>query len=300
MDRDNEDPDVEIEVIDESPPFLAETNSFSDWSVILTILAASLLVLLVIFLMKRSERRRRLQPRESRSEGWIESSEEPDLDDLRSRRITSFNTRRETSDSPQGVEVVGCGLPNPSSGVSWRPNSNFKTKPPIQASAPGPPKDAIVEMKPDPVPDPRPKPLNHTQKFSLKSHPREVTLPLCPTSGLPCISPLNSIEELHFWHSGRDPWNVATIPLQVSERHKDSGEPRTMVCHDMMGGYQYDKYPQGHWESRNYCFYHWAYIDSFVYFSHKYVNLTQILLYFIHFSFSQNWNTYNIHVFFLR
>lgn len=49
--------------------------------------------------------------------------------------------------------------------------------------------------------------------------------------------------------------------------------PKTILCHDMRGGYLQDRYVQGCSEADSYRFYHWQYIDAFIYFSHNLVTV---------------------------
>eukprot|EP00069_Balaena_mysticetus_P004019 bmy_17061T0 len=48
------------------------------------------------------------------------------------------------------------------------------------------------------------------------------------------------------------------------------------MCHDMMGGYLDDKFIQGSAAQSPYSFYHWQYIDIFVYFSHHTVTIPPV------------------------
>merc|ERR1719474_956980 len=66
------------------------------------------------------------------------------------------------------------------------------------------------------------------------------------------------------FNSGRHSWSsLLETPLKAEAKER----PKTLVCHDMQGGYIGD-----HWEDgcqmENYYFRHWANIDTFVYFSH--------------------------------
>ena len=264
---DYEDVIIEVEEpLSAAPP---ASNSFLDPSVLLTLFIASLLVLLVIVLLRRSERRPR---RPQVFPEWVESSEDPNepLEDLRSKRIRSFHTRSQ----------VGSGVPSNEPEIAPASDRGADRRPHVPHGRTEISKSLPI-LKPGPMANlPPPKhrpPAQDTQELFLKSKPKGKNLSLCRNTGLPCISPLHSLEELDFWHSGQDPWNVATVPLQVSEKYKQLGEPKTLFCHDMMGGYHYDKYPQGHWECNNYCFYHWAYIDTFIYFSHRLVNNSRLL-----------------------
>ena len=260
--------DVIIEVEEPVPAMPPVSNSFLDPSVLLTLLFASLLVLLLIVLVRRSERRPR---RPQVFPEWVESREDPNesLEDLRSKRISSFQSRSQVGGAPsEEPEVVPCEEPEiaPSADRgAGRRHQVPHARPEISKSLPALKSNSTVTLPP-----PKHRPSSQdSQEIFLKSKPKGKALSLCRNSGLPCISPIHSLEELDFWYPGQDPWNVATVPLLVSEKYRQLGEPKTLLCHDMMGGYHYDKYPQGHWESGNYCFYHWAYIDTFVYFSHR-------------------------------
>ena len=263
-----EDVTIEIEEGNLVPP--PPSNSFLDWSVLFTLLVVSLLVILVIVLRKRSERFRRPE----RNPEWIESSEDPDesLEDIREKRIRSFNSRGMVSDSlSEGIEIVRMGepdiMPLADRGLvkrQLRPRTEVPTSQP-----------SVRSHQTSSLPPPKHRPASQEiQEVFLRSKPPPSTLSFCQDSQLPCIRPIESLDELNLWQQGQDPWNVSTVPLRVSDKYKQLREPKTLFCHDMMGGYHYDKYPQGHWESNNYCFFHWAYIDSFIYFSHRYCNNT--------------------------
>ncbi|OXU26644.1 hypothetical protein TSAR_007883 [Trichomalopsis sarcophagae] len=49
--------------------------------------------------------------------------------------------------------------------------------------------------------------------------------------------------------------------------------PKTIVCHDLMGGYLEDKFIDGSNVNDSYHFYHWSIVDTFIYFSHYFVTV---------------------------
>ena len=90
-------------------------------------------------------------------------------------------------------------------------------------------------------------------------------------SGLPIIQPIKSFYKLLSWLPGFDNFNVPCVPLR--RRGNTNPDVKILVCHDMMGGYTLDKYPQGVSMTEDYHFYHWHLIDSFVYFSHNFITI---------------------------
>ncbi|KAG2460642.1 ENASE acetylglucosaminidase, partial [Polypterus senegalus] len=80
---------------------------------------------------------------------------------------------------------------------------------------------------------------------------------------------LKSLEDLQSWSpTDADKFNVASVPLASRRPPLCNSQKRTLVCHDFMGGYVEDRFIQGAEAETVYTFYHWQYIDIFVYFSH--------------------------------
>ncbi|POI21579.1 hypothetical protein CIB84_014673, partial [Bambusicola thoracicus] len=88
---------------------------------------------------------------------------------------------------------------------------------------------------------------------------------------------LSGLEELLAWHpSSDDEFNVCAVPLAQRQPPLHSRRPRTLLCHDMRGGYLEDRFIQGSATRNPYVFYHWRYIDIFVYFSHHTVTIPPV------------------------
>ncbi|KAE8283553.1 Cytosolic endo-beta-N-acetylglucosaminidase [Larimichthys crocea] len=85
---------------------------------------------------------------------------------------------------------------------------------------------------------------------------------------------LETLDELLSWkRSEANPFNVAAVSLARREPPLASSPRRTLVSHDMMGGYLDDRFVQGTDAEAPYAFYHWQYIDIFNYFTHKMVTI---------------------------
>ncbi|XP_054616456.1 cytosolic endo-beta-N-acetylglucosaminidase [Dunckerocampus dactyliophorus] len=85
---------------------------------------------------------------------------------------------------------------------------------------------------------------------------------------------LQTLDELLSWNqSEANPFNGAVVPLAEREPALRSCSRRTLVSHDMMGGYLDDRFVQGTAAEAPYAFYHWQYIDIFNYFTHNLVTI---------------------------
>lgn len=88
--------------------------------------------------------------------------------------------------------------------------------------------------------------------------------------------PLKTFEELDSWSSGDlIDCRVSTVPL-ADRKGRPKGIPKTLVCHDMCGGYLTDRFVQGADDPLPFVFYHWQYIDLFIYFSHHFVTIPPV------------------------
>lgn len=54
----------------------------------------------------------------------------------------------------------------------------------------------------------------------------------------PSAEPINSLEELMLWEEGDD-YYVGVAPLEPCQREVNL--PKTLICHDMAGGYLEDR-----------------------------------------------------------
>ena len=112
--------------------------------------------------------------------------------------------------------------------------------------------------------------ITTTISLSSKRYPSGQTTCL-DQDGFPVCKPFKTLQAVLSWKPGLDRLCVATVPLR--ERDRVGAAPRTIICHDMMGGYLKDSYVQGHADPQDYYLYHWHYVDSFVYFSHNFVTI---------------------------
>ncbi|XP_070377213.1 cytosolic endo-beta-N-acetylglucosaminidase-like isoform X2 [Dermacentor albipictus] len=83
------------------------------------------------------------------------------------------------------------------------------------------------------------------------------------------VQPLNTLQELLAFK------DTPLVPVEHLREVKRGGPqaPRTMFCHDMLGGYLEDRFIHGCTDPYSYRFHHWQIIDSFVYFTHHLVTI---------------------------
>ena len=79
------------------------------------------------------------------------------------------------------------------------------------------------------------------------------------------------------WRGGDRSWDSLVSTSLV--RSQGGDRVKTLLCHDMMGGYLEDRFTagcEGDTADTGYTFRHWANIDYFVYFSHHFVTLPPV------------------------
>ncbi|XP_033969683.1 cytosolic endo-beta-N-acetylglucosaminidase isoform X1 [Trematomus bernacchii] len=99
-----------------------------------------------------------------------------------------------------------------------------------------------------------------------------------PDTTEPISCGLRTLEELLSWkRSDANLFNVAAVPLAPRDPPLAASARRTLVSHDMMGGYLDDRFTQGTHSDAPYAFYHWQYIDIFNYFTHNMVTIPPVV-----------------------
>lgn len=99
-------------------------------------------------------------------------------------------------------------------------------------------------------------------------------------------SPIKYLNDLLSWEESQCSWKEYAMvkssradyaydgSLENRTRYSKSCLPRTLLCHDMKGGYLEDRFVHGTSDvSDPYIFTHWSLVDIFVYFSHQFVTI---------------------------
>ncbi|XP_024526195.1 cytosolic endo-beta-N-acetylglucosaminidase 1 [Selaginella moellendorffii] len=92
---------------------------------------------------------------------------------------------------------------------------------------------------------------------------------------LPISFPLTSLDQLRddsVFQSFHFPFQQCSVPLALQGGKKER-KSKLLVCHDMKGGYQDDRFVQGDGNYNAYSLWHWQCIDVFVYFSHSLITI---------------------------
>ncbi|GAV05579.1 hypothetical protein RvY_15684 [Ramazzottius varieornatus] len=91
--------------------------------------------------------------------------------------------------------------------------------------------------------------------------------------------PLRTLNGLLEWKAMSLNDSPVIVPLgQKNAWTQSVNQPRTLLCHDMKGGYLADRFTHGSLVGVDepYLFYHWSHIHGFIYFSHNFVTIPPV------------------------
>nr|XP_018911536.1 PREDICTED: cytosolic endo-beta-N-acetylglucosaminidase [Bemisia tabaci]XP_018911537.1 PREDICTED: cytosolic endo-beta-N-acetylglucosaminidase [Bemisia tabaci] len=83
---------------------------------------------------------------------------------------------------------------------------------------------------------------------------------------------INLKSKTFFSYAGKD-WSCKDVPPTNVSKYYSESVPKTLLCHDMKGGYLNDRFVNGAASCDDYKFIHWSGIDIFVYFSHEFITV---------------------------
>ncbi|XP_034941468.1 cytosolic endo-beta-N-acetylglucosaminidase [Chelonus insularis] len=94
--------------------------------------------------------------------------------------------------------------------------------------------------------------------------------------GLKNLEPWLDIVKLRectdYVYDGKEICDLKGVTGRLTKLNRDK-KPKTIICHDMKGGYLEDRFLYGSLAHDSYLFYHWSIVDIFIYFSHYLVTI---------------------------
>ena len=97
---------------------------------------------------------------------------------------------------------------------------------------------------------------------------------MCNVVSYPHVSPIDDVASLKSFNAVNVEKDLISTQTWTAKNRKG---PKTLLCHDMCGGYRDDRFVNGTNNPEYFNFYHWAQIDTFVYFSHHLVTIPPVM-----------------------